>query len=141
MAYQYSKNLRHPFRDVVEKVNEALQSQGFSMVSSVDVRDHIQSELGVKFRNYTILTACNPELSYRAISLESHIGILLPCTLVIQEHENGLVDISGINPMETLDKNMSTPSLELVAAEISDRLRTVIDTLAVKKSSFSFSYN
>jgi uncharacterized protein (DUF302 family) len=141
MAYQYSKNLRHPFRDVVEKVKETLQSQGFSMVSAVDVQDHIQSELGVKFRNYTILTACNPELSYRAISLESHIGILLPCTLVIQEHENGLVDVSGINPMETMDRNMSTPSLELIGAEISDRLRTVIDALSVKKSSFSFSYN
>jgi uncharacterized protein (DUF302 family) len=141
MTYQYSKNLRIPFEDVIVKVKDTLQQQGFSMVTTMDVKDHMSSELGVKFRNYKILTACNPELSYKAISLEPHIGILLPCNIVVQEHENGQTEVSAINPMEALDQNMITPSLETLAAEISTRLRTAIDTIQSKKTTFSFSYN
>jgi uncharacterized protein (DUF302 family) len=141
MTYQYSKNLKLPFEEVIVKVKDTLQQQGFSMVTTMDVKDHMGTELGVKFRNYKILTACNPELSYKAISLEPHIGILLPCNIVVQEHENGQTEISAVNPMEALDQNMITPSLELLATEISARLRTAIDTIHSKKSTFSFSYN
>ena len=122
-------------------VIETLHQQGFSMLTTIDVRDHTEAELGVRFRNYRILTACVPELSYKAISLEPHIGILLPCNIVVQEHENGQIEVSAVNPMEALDKNMNTPSLELLSSEISSRLRTAIDTIQTKKSAFSFSYN
>lgn len=141
MTYQYSKNLKLPFEDVMVRVKDTLQQQGFSMVTTMDVKDSMNAELGVKFRNYCILTACNPGLSYKAISLEPHIGILLPCNIVVQEHENGQTEISAINPMEALDQNMITPSLEMLAAEISARLRTAIDAIQSKKQTFSFAYN
>lgn len=141
MNYQYCKNLKLPFEDVMSKVKDTLQQQGFSMVTTMDVKDHMGAELGVRFRNYKILTACNPELSYKAISLEPHIGIILPCNIVVQEHENGQTEVSAINPMESLDKNMVTPSLEILATEISARLRTAIDTIQTKNSTYSFSYN
>jgi uncharacterized protein (DUF302 family) len=141
MTYQYSKNLRLPFEDVILKVKGTLEQQGFSMITIMDLRDHLGNELGVNFRNYKILTACNPELSYKAISLEPHIGILLPCNIVVQEHENGQTEVSAINPMESLDQNMVTPSLELLATEISSRLRTAIDDIQLKKPVFSFAYN
>ena len=141
MNYQYCKNLKLPFEEVVAKVTDTLQKQGFSMVTMMDVKDHMGTELGIRFRNYRILTACNPELSYKAISLEPHIGIILPCNIVVQEHENGQTEVSAVNPMEALDKNMITPSLEVLATEISARLRTAIDTIQSKKSAFSFSYN
>jgi uncharacterized protein (DUF302 family) len=141
MTYQYSKTVRLPFDDVLEKVNETLLMQGFSMVNTMDVRDHMARQLGVRFRNYRILMACNPEISYKAISLEPHIGIILPCNIVVQEHENGQTEISAINPMEALDGNMITPSLGMLATELSTRLRTAIDTIQTKTSAFSFSYN
>jgi uncharacterized protein (DUF302 family) len=141
MAYQYSKNLRLPFEEVLIKMEDMLQQQGFSMLSSLDVKDHMSRELGVRFRNYVIISACVPELSYRAISLEPHVGILLPCNIVVQQHENGVTEISAINPMEALDQNMVTASLEIIASEISNRLRTAIDSLQTKKVAFSFAYN
>ena len=141
MAYQYAKNLKLPFNEVLEKVEDNLQEQGFSMLTSMDVKTQMGSELGIRFRNYRIISACNTELSYRAISLEPHIGTLLPCCIVVQEHENGTIEISALNPMESLDRNMVTSSLESVAREISDRLRTAIDTLHAKKDNLSFSYN
>jgi uncharacterized protein (DUF302 family) len=141
MTYQYSKNLKLPFEEVVVKLTKTLHQEGFSMVSTMDVRDRMEEEFGIRFRNYQILSACNPELSYKAISLEPHIGILLPCNIVIQEHENGQTEVSAVNPMETLDQNMITPSLELLAAEISTRLRTALDTIESNKQAFSFSYN
>jgi uncharacterized protein (DUF302 family) len=141
MTYQYSKNLRLPFEEVVVKLTNTLHQEGFSMVSTMDVRDRMETEFGIRFRNYKILSVCNPEVSYKAISLEPHIGILLPCNIVIQEHENGQIEVSAVNPMETLDQNMTTPSLELLAADISTRLRAALDTIETKKKTFSFSYN
>ncbi len=140
MTYQYSRTVKLPFEEVMSKVREALNEHGFSMITTIDVHDHMGSELGVDFRNYSILSACIPELSYRAISLEPHIGILLPCTIVVQEHENRQTEVSAMNPMESLDKNMITPSLETLATEISTRLRTAIDTIETKKESFSFAW-
>jgi uncharacterized protein (DUF302 family) len=141
MSYQYSKNLRLPFDEVIETVEDRLQAQGFTVITSMDVKSEIGNELGVTFRNYTILSACIPELCYRAISLEPHIGIVLPCNIVVQEHENGIVEISGVNPLEAMDPNMVTPSLEAVAAEVSIRLRTAIDTVRTRQRVVDFAYN
>jgi len=141
MAYNYSKSLRLPFKEVVGKLQENLEEQGFDMVNVMDIKQNTKNKLGLKFRNYKIITACHTLLSYKAISLESHIGVLLPCTVVIQEHENGEVEVSALNPLETIDPNMVTGSLEIVAMEISDHLRTAIDTLRVRRDELSFSYN
>ena len=141
MLYQYSKTFRLPFDEVVTSLQDSLMQQGFSMMTTLDVNAHVRSELSVRFRNYTNLSVCNPELSYKAISLESHVGIVLPCNIVIQEHENGQTEISAVNPMETLDHNMTTASLELIGTEVSTRLRSAIDSIHLKKSTLSFSYN
>jgi uncharacterized protein (DUF302 family) len=141
MAYHYSKKLNLPFEDVVAKVENALQQQGFTTITTADMSQALSHELEINFRNYKILGAYNPALAYKAISLEPHIGIMLPCNIVIQEHENGTVEVSALNPMETMDENMATTSLESVATEVSNHLRTAIDTLHTQKSKFSFSYN
>jgi uncharacterized protein (DUF302 family) len=141
MAYNYSKKLRRPFDEVVRKITENLLEHGFTIINVMDFKKSLKSSLKVDFRNYTILSTCHTLLSYKAISLEPHSGVLLPCNIVVQEHENGEVEVSALNPLETLDQNMVTPSLEIVAIEISNHLRTAIDSLRVKTESFSFSYN
>ena len=126
MAY-YSRKLKMPFRDVLEKITENLEHQGFGVITTIDVQDTFKRKLNVGFRNYKILGACNPLFAYKAISLESHMGVLLPCNIVIQEHENGEVEISAINPLENLDTTLNTTQLADLAAEVGVRLRAAVD--------------
>lgn len=79
------------------------------------------------FRNYKILGACNPQFAYKAVSLESHMGIMLPCNVVVQEHENGEVEITAVNPLENMDQALNTTILKDLAIEIGIRLRAAID--------------
>ncbi len=126
MAY-YSRKLKMPFQDVLDKITQNLEHQGFGVVTTIDVRDTFKKKLNVGFRNYKILGACNPLFAYKAISLESHMGVMLPCNIVVQEHENGEVEVSAINPLENLDKSLDTTQLVGLATEIGVRLRAAVD--------------
>lgn len=113
----------------MEKVTKNLQQQGFGIITTIDMKDTFKQKLNVDFRNYKILGACNPQFAYKAISLESHVGVMLPCNVVIQEHENGEVEVTAVNPLEAMDKGMRTPLLNDLAQEVENRLRTAIDDL------------
>ena len=126
MAY-YSRTLKMPFQQVLDKVTENLELQGFGVITTIDVQDTFQKKLKVGFRKYKILGACNPQLAYKAISLESHMGIMLPCNVVIQEHENGDVEVLAFNPLENLDKTFDKTPLMDLAREIGVRLRAAVD--------------
>jgi uncharacterized protein (DUF302 family) len=126
MAY-YSRKLKMPFQEVLHNVTQNLQLQGFGVITTIDVRDTFQQKMKINFRNYKILGACNPQFAYKAISLESHMGVMLTCNVVIQEHENGEVEVSAINPMENLDETFNTTALDDLATEIGIRLRAAID--------------
>src|SRR5688500_8953940 len=126
MAY-YSRKLKMPFQEVLNKVTQNLQLQGFGVITTIDVQDTFQKKLNINFRNYRILGACNPQFAYKAISLESHMGVMLPCNVVVQEHENGEVEVSAINPLENLDKTFNTTELADLATEIGIRLRAAVD--------------
>src|SRR5688572_748493 len=126
MAY-YSRKLKMPFQEVLEKVTQNLEHQGFGVVTTIDVRDTFKKQLNVGFRNYKILGACNPLFAYKAISLESHMGVMLPCNIVVQEHENGEVEVSAINPLENLDRTFNSTQLTELATEIGVRLRAAVD--------------
>jgi uncharacterized protein (DUF302 family) len=126
MAY-YSRKLKMPFQEVLNRVTQSLQLQGFGVITTIDVQDTFQKKLNINFRNYKILGACNPQFAYKAISLESHMGVMLPCNVVVQEHENGEVEVSAINPLENLDKAFNTTGLADLATEIGIRLRAAVD--------------
>lgn len=129
MGYYYSRKLKIPFAEVQEKLTESLKKQGFGVITTIDMTDTFKQKLNVNFRNYKIIGACNPQFAYKAVTLESHIGVMLPCNIVIQQHENDEVEVSAINPMETMDKATTTAQLKELAAEVSDRLRNAIDDL------------
>jgi len=116
-----------PFQKVLEKITENLEHQGFAVITAIDFQDTFKRKLNIKFRNYKILVACNPLFAYKAVSLESHMGVMLPCNIVIQEHEHGQVEVSAINPLETLDKTFNTTRLVDLATEIGVMLRAAID--------------
>lgn len=125
MAYHYSKKINLSFNDAVAKVTETLKQQGFGIITSIDMKDTLRQKLNIAFRNYKILGACNPQFAYKALTRESHVGVMLPCNIVVQQHENGEVEVSAINPMETLD----LASLNDIVEEVSSRLRAAIDDL------------
>lgn len=128
MAY-YSRKIKLPFQDVLSKVSENLKQQGFGVITTIDVQDTFKQKLNVPFRNYKILGACNPQFAYKAISLESHMGVMLPCNIVVQEHENGEVEVSAINPLENIDRSLNTTQLADLATEVGNKLRAAIDDL------------
>ena len=128
MSY-YSRKLKLPFAEVVKRVTHNLQEQGFGIVTTIDMQDTFRNKLDVGFRNYKILGACNPKFAYKAIAIESHIGVLLPCNIIVQEHENGEVEVSAINPVENIEQVFTNSQLRELAAEAGNRLREAIDNL------------
>lgn len=127
MPYHISKKLNVPFEGAVTRVTEALKQQGFGIVTSIDLTDVLKQKLNITFRNYKILGACNPKFAHQAVGIESHIGIMLPCNVVVQEHENGEVEVSAINPLETMDKTIANAKLTDLSKEVSQRLRAAVE--------------
>jgi uncharacterized protein (DUF302 family) len=117
------------FDEAVQKITQTLQQQGFGIITSIDLKNTLKQKLNIDFRKYKILGACNPEFAYKAVSLESHLGLMLPCNVVVQEHENNEVEVSAISPLETIDRANTTVQIQEIAHEIDKRLRTAVDDL------------
>jgi uncharacterized protein (DUF302 family) len=129
MAPYYSRKVKMPFQDALDKITTCLQRQGFGIITTIDLTDTFKQKLNVAFRNYKILGACNPQFAYNAVSLESHMGVMLPCNVAIQEHENGEVEISAINPLDNIDKALKSTQLAGLATEVGNRLRAALDDI------------
>lgn len=129
MSHYYSRYVTLPFDDAVTKLTSSLQQQGFGVITTIDMKETLKQKLNVDFRRYKILGTCNPEFAHKAINLESHVGLMLPCNLVVQEHDSGEVEISAINPLETIDHTTTGNKLTALATEVGNRLRAAIDQL------------
>ena len=128
MNYYTNKLLDGPFEEVVEKVTNGLKEEGFGVLSDIDVKETLKKKLDVNFRNYRILGACNPPNAHKAITAEPHIGLMLPCNVVVQETDEGKIDVSAVNPVASMEA-VDNPQLEGVAAHIKERLERVIHNL------------
>ena len=128
MTYHNSKTVATSFEETIEKVTEELKKEGFGVLTEIDVKETLKKKLDVDFRKYRILGACNPPLAYKALSEEENIGVMLPCNVIVQEKEGGIVQVSAINPMESM-KAVANPNLEEVASAVSSKLAKVIDNL------------
>jgi uncharacterized protein (DUF302 family) len=122
MAY-YSRKFKMPFQEVLEKITENLEHQGFAVITTIDFQDPFKRKLNIRFRNFG---ACNRLFSYEAISSESQTRVMLPCNIVIQEHKNSEVEVCAINPLESLDKTYNTTQLVDLVTEIGIRLRAAV---------------
>ena len=118
-----------PYEDAIEKVTAALKTEGFGVLTQIDVKATLKQKLDVDFRRYIILGACNPSLAHRAFSTELEIGLLLPCDVVVYEDESGAGSIvSIIDPVMMLGIGIN-PGLSAVGEEASARLRRVLNVL------------
>src|SRR4029078_9092848 len=102
MTYYFSKTLDAGFDDGGERTNKALNQEGFGIITEIDVKETLRKKLGIEFRNYTILGACNPTLAHEAIKIEDKVGTMLPCNVVVQETEPGKVEVAAIDPVASM---------------------------------------
>lgn len=124
-SYAYAKQLADvSFDDARTRVGEALKNQGFGVLTEIDVKATLKQRLDVDFRPYVILGACNPRLAHRALEADPHLGLMLPCNVVVQETDRGaLVSIANPRAMFGLVDNRD---LEPIVAEADERLRRVL---------------
>ena len=125
MAYYSTKTVTRSFDETLAKLTDELKKEGFGILTEIDVKETLKKKLNVDFRRYKILGACNPPLAYQALQAEEKIGILLPCNVIIQEKGNGQVEVSAIDPMETM-KVVGNPKLAAIAEQVQAKLKRVV---------------
>ncbi len=113
----------------LQRVTAALKAEGFGVLTEIDVKETFKKKLGVDFRPYKILGACNPPLAHRALTAASETGLLLPCNVTVSQVEEGLVEVSLVDPLAMLGV-VASPALEPIAAEARARLDRVAAALA-----------
>lgn len=128
MAYYFNKILDTTFDKAIAKVTDALKTQGFGILTEIDVKATMKQKLDIDFRNYKILGACNPPFAYKALSVEDKIGTMLPCNVIVQELNDGKIEIAAIDPIASMSA-VQNPALGDIAFEVQDRLKKVIESL------------
>jgi len=128
MNYYFSKTLDLSFDEAIKRVTDELKKEGFGVLTEIDVKATLKKKLDADFRNYRILGACNPPLAHQALQAEPHIGLMLPCNVVVQEDENGQTVVSAIDPVASMQA-VENESLGKIAGQVGPKLQKVIECL------------
>jgi len=128
MSYYFSKKIRGTFESVIEKVTASLKSEGFGVLTEIDVKETLKKKLDVDFHKYRILGACNPSFAYKALQAEDKIGIMLPCNVIVQEKVEGEVEVAAIDPVASM-KAVDNPDLLNIAKQVQEKLKRVVESL------------
>lgn len=127
MSYYFSKVVSLSFDDAIAKVTGELQKEGFGILTKIDVREKFKEKLGIDFKKYVILGACNPSSAHQAILAEENIGLMLPCNVVVYEKGDKTV-VSIIRPgvaMEMVDNE----ELRQIAVSVETKLKKVFESV------------
>ena len=125
--YGFSKTIDVPYEEAVEKARAALKEEGFGVLCEIDIKEKLKEKLGVDFRNYVILGACNPPLAYKTLQQEINVGLLLPCNVIVYEAEEaGKSVVAAIDAEAMMSVVGDNGSLEGVASEVNEKLKRVV---------------
>ncbi len=127
-SYGFGATLDLPFAQAVEQVTDALKAEGFGVLTTIDVRQTMREKLEIDFEPYVILGACNPQLAHRALSAEHAVGLLLPCNVIVHEHD-GRSAIAIVDPIQMLGIVGDNVELRAAAEEAAVRLHRVAAAL------------
>lgn len=127
-AYGFGTTLKVPYEEALARVKEALKTEGFGVLSEINVRQTLREKLGEEMEPYMILGACNPQLAHRALSQEPEVGLLLPCNVVVRAEgvNQSRVDIADPQAMLSIVGNQQ---LDTIATEAKQRLQRVLESL------------
>jgi uncharacterized protein (DUF302 family) len=128
MKYYFEKTLTTDFETAVAKTKEALKSEGFGVLSEIDIHEKLKEKLGVDFRRYKILGACNPAYAYKALQKEDKIGVMLPCNVIIQEITEGKIEVAAVDQVASMSA-IENPGLRDIAGDIQKKLKNMISIL------------
>ena len=127
MSYYFSTKIAGTFDDVIDRTRQALKTQGFGIISEIDIQAALREKIGVDFRRYTILGACNPALALEALQIEDKVGTMLPCNVVVQE-QGDCIEVAAIDPVASMQA-IENRQLSEKAAVVAERLKAAIETL------------
>ena len=128
MSYYFAKTLGSGMDETLSRVVEALKQEGFGVLTQIDVKATMKDKLGVDFRYYRILGACNPTLAHEALQLEDKVGAMLPCNVVVQAVGPNRTEVAAIDPVASMQA-IDNPRLKEAAEQVRAKLRRVIDSL------------
>ena len=127
IEYGFTKELDISFEEAVERVTEALKQEGFSILTTIDVKQKLKEKLGVDFRKYVILGACNPGFAHKAILAEENIGLLLPCNVLV--YEKGSRTVLAVMKPSIAMGMIDNPGLGSIATEVEAKLKKAFDSV------------
>jgi uncharacterized protein (DUF302 family) len=128
MSYYFAKTVALPLDEAVDRVKAELKKDGFGVLTEIDVRKTLHEKLGVDFRPYRILGACNAPFAYKALLAEDKIGTMLPCSVIVQELGPGRTEVAAIDPLASMAA-VKNEDLGAIGLEVREKLKAVIERL------------
>jgi uncharacterized protein (DUF302 family) len=133
MSYYIATTLPVPFDRAIELAEAALKAEGFGIISRIDLQQAFKDKIGVDFRPYTILGACNPKLAHEALQLEDKVGTMLPCNVVVQARGEEDTEVAAIDPVASMQA-IDNAELKRAAAQVRERLQAAVRALEESKA-------
>ena len=129
MKYYFSKTLNDvTFESAVEKVTEELKKEGFGVISEINIHEKFKEKLGIDYRKYSILGACNPAAAYKALQEEDKIGTMLPCNVIVQQISDSQFEVAAVDPVASMQA-IENANLGAIANDIRSKLEKVIENI------------
>ena len=128
MNYYFNTTLNEDFEKVIDRVTEELKKEGFGILTEINVNETLKKKLDINFRRYHILGACNPPYAHQALETEDKIGTMLPCNVIVQQKDDGTVEVAAVKPLASMQA-VENEKLGKVAEDITEKLKNVINKL------------
>lgn len=125
-SYALAREVDLSYEEADRRVREALQEEGFGVLTEIDVKATLKTKLDVEFQKYEILGACNPPLAHQALQTEPDIGLLLPCNVVVRDLGGGRTMVEALDPVTQLGV-AGNEALGGLAEDVRDRMRRVLE--------------
>ena len=128
MSYYFNTIVDMSFNEAIERVTEELKKEGFGILTEIDVKEALKKKINVDFRKYRILGACNPTFAHKALLAEDKIGTMLPCNIIVQEREDGKIEVAAIDPVASM-QSVKNENLGEIATIVQSKLKQVIENM------------